>query len=364
MMNKVKKTLPFALDRSSDVRLSVQMANCLRKLIVEGVYAAGDILPTLHEFSKALNVSLRVPREALAILEKECYVFPRPRVGCEVLARNDKVWYGNVMFILPGDEGSYYADVFIGSIRRILAREGYRLEKINVPSVMDGTDALEDLSAALAVRPTLAIVLYGSAEVEKTLREKSVPFVTIADYSAKRKGSAGNIGFGRNRALGDFVKECVRKKVRKVTVIGFEGNEGEVDPSAPLAAEGIEAEKHNIPVEHGDGFLFRVQRAAFYKMKELLAKGIDTLYFFPDDFAAMGALHAIALLGEEKASNVKFVTWANKGFTPLYFLEPARLEMDPAAHGRKVASSLVEYLHKGILPKTEIGSVFIPGETF
>jgi DNA-binding LacI/PurR family transcriptional regulator len=361
--DQLKESIPFTLDRSSDMRLSVQMANSLRRLIVEGFYAAGDILPTLHEFADALGVSMRVPREAFAILEKEGCVFPRPRVGCEVLARNDKVWYGNVLFVLPADEGSYYADVFIGNIRRILAREGYRLEKTAVSGGKDSGHALDDLEAALSVRPTLAIVLYGSAAVEKTLREKSVPFVTVADYAGKRKGSIGNIGFGRDRALSDFVEECVRRKVRDVTVLGFAGNEGEVDPSSLLEEKKIRVRKHELEVEHGEGFLLGVQRAAFSKMRELLSEGRDTVYFFPDDFVALGALHAISLLGEEKAAAVKFATWSNKGFAPLYFLEPARLEMDPVAHGRTVGEAIVRYLQGGVLPKTEIGSVFLPGET-
>ena len=363
MNTKIQKSLPFTLDRSSDERLSVQMANSLRRLIVEGFYAAGEILPTLHEFSRALNVSLRVPREALAILEKECYVFPRPRVGCEVLARDDKVWYGNVMFILPGDEGSYYADVFIGTIRRALARNGFRLEKVSVSSGNMADASFEDLEAALSVRPTLAIVLYGSAQVEKILREKSVPFVTIADYSAKRKGSVGNIGFGRGRALGDFVSACVSNNVRNVTILGFEGNEGEVDPSSLLAEKGIAVQKHDISIEHGEGFLMSVQHAAFEKMRNLLVKENDTLYFFPDDFVAMGALHAISLLGEEKAAKIKFVTWANKGFTPLYFLNPTRLEMDPVAHAHTVADAVITYLRSRELPHVEIGSTFVSGET-
>lgn len=359
----MESAIPFSLDRSSGMRLSVQMANSLRRLIVEGFYAAGDVLPTLHEFAEALGVSLRVPREALAILEKECLVFPRPRVGCEVLAPGGKVWYGNVMFILPADEGSYYADVFIGAIRRILSREGYRMEKVAVGGGTDGSHALYDLEAALSVRPTLAIVLYGSAAVEKMLREKSVPFVTIADYAAKRKGAIGNIGFGRRRALPEFVADCVRRKVRDVTVLGFAGDEGEVDPSSLLAAKGIAVRKHALEVEHGEGFLYGAQRAAFMKMRELLAEGRETVYFFPDDFVALGALHAISLLGEKKAAAVKFVTWANKGFAPLYFRDPARLEMDPLAHGRTVGDALVTYLQDGALPNVEIGSVFIPGET-
>ncbi len=362
-MKKTKNPFPFTLDRSSDVKLSVQMANSIKRLIVGGAYAAGDILPTLHEFAQALGVSLRVPREAFEILEKECYVFSRPRVGCEVLSRNDKVWYGNVLFILPGDEGSYYADVFIGVIRRTLSLEGYRLEKTTVPVGATSVGSTEELEAALSVRPTLAIVLYGSPEVERTLRAKSVPFVTVADYAVKRKGSLGNIGFGRGRALDGFVGECVRRNVREVTILGFSGKEGEVDPSSLLAAKGIAVRRHELAVEHGEGFLMGVQRAAYQKMKALLAEGRETVYFFPDDFIALGALHAISLLGEEKAAAVRFATWSNKGFAPLYFHEPARLEMDPLAHGQAVADAVVAYLQNGVLPTVEIGSVFIPGET-
>jgi DNA-binding FadR family transcriptional regulator len=47
------------------------MTDSLRDAIESGYYQTGDRLPTIHEWTRALDVSIRVPKGAIANLVKE-----------------------------------------------------------------------------------------------------------------------------------------------------------------------------------------------------------------------------------------------------------------------------------------------------
>ena len=86
MQGKTVKKVPFAIDRKSTEGLSEQMTNSLRRAIVSGYYKSGDVLPTILQWSKILNVSIRVPEAAIATLVKEGLVTARKRFGCVVVS--------------------------------------------------------------------------------------------------------------------------------------------------------------------------------------------------------------------------------------------------------------------------------------
>ena len=61
--------IPFKVERSAAGSLSKQMTDGLREAIVSGHYKPGDVLPTILEWSKLLDVSIRVPEAAVAALQ-------------------------------------------------------------------------------------------------------------------------------------------------------------------------------------------------------------------------------------------------------------------------------------------------------
>ena len=80
---------PFQIDRNAKANLPEQVAEGFRKCMRSGRYKPGDVLPSRGEIARALGISVRVPREAMAILAAENFVRPRRGVGCTVLARGE-----------------------------------------------------------------------------------------------------------------------------------------------------------------------------------------------------------------------------------------------------------------------------------
>lgn len=79
-----KEELPFKVERSAAGSLSKQMTDGLREAIASDRYKAGDVLPTIVEWSKLLGVSIRVPEAAIAALVREGLVTAQKRIGCVV----------------------------------------------------------------------------------------------------------------------------------------------------------------------------------------------------------------------------------------------------------------------------------------
>ena len=115
--------VPFRIDRTRPRALVRQMTDGLRDAIVNGYYKPGDRLPTIHEWTHLLDVSIRVPEGALANLVKEGYVVTRPRQGCMVMPRDGRrVWRGHVLFIRPVVIGCRFRSREWSSTRRRRAR--------------------------------------------------------------------------------------------------------------------------------------------------------------------------------------------------------------------------------------------------
>ena len=97
------KEIPFRIDRSRPHSLVRQMTDSLRDAIESGYYRHGEQLPTIHEWTRALDVSIRVPEGAIANLSKEGLVVTRPRKGCMVLPQGRRTWRGPVLFVRLSD---------------------------------------------------------------------------------------------------------------------------------------------------------------------------------------------------------------------------------------------------------------------
>lgn len=63
--------IPFDVDRNGCNNLSDQVAEGFREAIRSGYYQPGDVLPSRAEIAHALGISVRIPREAMAILAAE-----------------------------------------------------------------------------------------------------------------------------------------------------------------------------------------------------------------------------------------------------------------------------------------------------
>ena len=88
------------------------------------------------------------------------------------------------------------------------------------------------------------------------------------------------------------------------------------------------------------------------------------VYFFGDDYLAMGAISALSFAGLRAPEDFRFATWMNKGNELAYPRELSRMEIDPIGAGAAVADAVLAYLKTGVYPSgIVVGPKWIHGET-
>lgn len=169
------KPVPFRIDRNQKTNLPEQVAEGFRQAIRSRYYRAGDVLPAREEIAAALGISVRIPREAIAILAKESYVCPRRGVGCTVLGAKEALWKGRVLIVQrEGCEGSYCNAMLVSELRRRLTRADYLCASVTVDQKRtSGNYDLSLLEEALRQPTDLVLVVFPTVQIVKFLEGRA-----------------------------------------------------------------------------------------------------------------------------------------------------------------------------------------------
>ena len=357
------KPPPFTVDRNCRTSLVDQVADGLRQAIVSGYYRPGGVLPSWQALSRALGVSLRIPREAIAKLADEGLVISRPFTGCTVLPRNATLWRGHVLVITSADnESSYSAAEMLGEIRKQLAQAGYLYTCVTVARKRSGVYDLSLIEPALRQSIDLAFLNPGSAEVSRRLEKAGIPHVMIGGRMTGGPHCVGRVRVSYDAAVSEFVRRCLKAGVRSVVQAAFDPDAMNAVPA--LRRAGIAAEQEIVRPQKGCAVLEAVERGA---MNALLPgnRPLPDLFLFADDFIAFGALTALLARGVRIPEDVRVVTWSNSGFGPVFPISLARIKWEPRIHGRTIALYLLEHLRKGNPPRDIVLSpVYVGGRSF
>lgn len=330
--------------------------------IAGGRIKAGTSLPTIHELAEASGLTFRVARGVVERLAKEGYVRSRPRVGTVVLPRDIRVQRGKVLLVLPDvDASSFHATQIADALRRRLSAAGYVFT-----TAVFSQDPMRDnafLDYELANAPDVVVVLYSMPHIRRHLREKGVRCIFVyGDEPAKNDGPW--IRFAADEAIAVFAEQCVRKGVRLVEQVRFDGNETP-DAAATLAAAGVTCSWKTISRWDVLGRYEGIKRASYEAFFDLPREKFPDVFLFWDDFVAQGALTAFIERRIEMPEDVKVVVMSNRGFGPVFAEPLTRIECDAAAAGEKVADFTLAMLAKGrIPPPPVISPQYVFGATF
>ena len=330
--------------------------------IAYGRIKAGERFPTIKELADAAGLTFRIARGVVEQLSREGYVRSRPRVGTVVLKRDVMTVRGRVLFVLPDvDACSYHVTMIADALRHRLGAVGYAFS--TVVFSQNERIGLSFLKHELVRTPDVAIVIYGTRQVRKCLREAGVKSVFIyGEPPAKDEGRW--IRFSAEEAIGNFVKHCARAAVKYVTQVRFEGNETP-DARAPLAEKGIKCSWMVIPRMDGLGRYEGIERSAYNVFMGLPRTAFPDVFLFWDDFVAQGALTAFLERSLRIPGDVKIVTLSNRGLGPVYSEALTRFECDATEAGEKVATYALSLLAKGRLPPPPvIEPHYVFGSTF
>ncbi len=362
--------IPFQLDRTKSESLVRQMTDNLRDAIETGFYKPGETLPTILEWTQALDVSIRVPVGALENLKRERLVVSRPRHGCVVMSQDRPSWRGRVLMVRPVSSHSRYISEQLTAVEEQLVKAGYLATTV----VVRGSDERFDFSmldAELRRTLNLVIVFGDQKPILRRVAGAGVPYVDYTEEDAAAgtpHGCAGHVTDSAAGAQMQFVAHCVRAGVKSVLVVG---KAGRADPVVAML-EGADMDVGQVAVdaEFGQDRAENLERETCRAMDGLFAsRGRDwlpDLIYCVDNYQATGALFSLLGHGVRIPEDVRFVTVKNRGNGPVMPKSIACILKDPAATGHAVGLAAVRYLRGGkfTLDADAIAPKYMEGDTF
>ena len=361
------KGIPFAIDRSRRGDLAAQIATGLRMAIDTGYYKAGDILPPVRDLAPMLDVSKGIVEQALALLREEGVISPRPRVGCVVLDRKDRLWKGHVVVVVPPGRGNPLDNMIHVTVRDSLIAAGYLTTSASVGESAPGKfDDFAILDTVLRQPTDLVVQIQGQECVARWLSRRGIPFVRLGLTDLKPQNCVGLVRRDDNLAMADFVAHCRETGVKSVTQISVFNR---FDVAEALAACGIEVRTIRVPKSMDFAIGYELSQWAMSLFRSRLAsrgaKWLPELIFSSDDHLTTGMVVAFYEAGIRIPEAVKLVTLANTGYGPVFSRPLTRMEYDGSAIGKTLTDCILSYLRTGDFPQNVVvGPRYVRGETF
>lgn len=360
----------FRVDRSSAKRLSDLVGEGLRKAILSGFYKAGDVLPARDRLAAHYGVSETVVRKALQGLMSENLLVSRPKIGCTVLKPKARKTFEKVLIAISEQSGSYALSVSEAMIESVLIRAGYCPYSVKLESQRDGSIDRELFRMALEHKPDFVVISCSELH-QKALRgiveRQGCPYLVIGDDRRSRQGEIADIGMSYVKPLEDVVEHCRRARVCNICQVDFGSDSPIMNIWNRLRTSEMFIERLSVDMRPVYANLEAIQRASAEAMQRRLKAGpLPDLLFFVDDYLTMGALPALLEKGVRIPEDVKVVTFANRGFGPVFTKPFARIEVDMRKRGKAIAEGLVAWFRTGVFPdiSEEGGPVYLPGDTF
>ena len=373
MRNSMHKTnradqLPFSIDRTRRDSLTDQLVAGFSSAIRCGIYRRGDQLPTLAEIARLAGVSQIVVRNAVGRLADTGLVVARQFHGIEVLGAGTPPRKGHVLIVTSERRDNYFTASVSAVLRETLTKAGYITTPVSAVRMGENTKAMDfsQLDAMLDLPIAMVIVLFDRWGIGGHI--VSLGKAPVVIFGSKPvPGAAGFIRFSCSLALTDFAAHCAARGVGRVTEVVV-GPNGSPIAVAALGSVGVACEVWKIPSADAEDAIEMVQRGTLEAFERRLANGTDwlpDLLFFPDDYAAAGALTSLAHYGVRIPDDVRLVTSTHTGNGPFYWEPLTRIEFDPHVAGRSVANFvLLALAGKSIPPEATIRANYHVGATF
>lgn len=354
------KPVPFRIDRNQKANLPEQVAEGFRQAIRSRYYRAGDVLPARGEIAAALGVSERIPREAISLLARESYVCPRRGVGCVVLGAKETLWRGRVLIVQrEGCEGSYCNAMLVSELRRRLMRANYLCSCVTIDLKRGGVNYdLSPVEEALRQPTDLVLAVFPTERIAAFL-DGRCDYLCFGGEGFKNRTIQNVVaGVARERLF----KQCRKCGVKRILFSGYGHYESEL---AAFRAAGFRVESLPVWPPNRIGYLEDIERKAMETFRTRFAKGKPRpdLVYFADDYIARGGLTALLSRGIRVPEDVRVVTFANKGFVPVFPVSLARIENDPVAVGICAAEVVVAKLEGRQPPDETARARFVLGDS-
>jgi len=348
------RNLPFSVDRKSAVKLPHQLADGLRRCVVDGIIAPGEKLPSAMSLASALGVSRRVSIEALRILAKDGIVSLRAKSRAVANTEVSHVKNHRILIIQQGGVIGNALSAFFDQLGIRLGEAGYSVTFASLPRV--GSRQRYDIArlrAALRIPYELVVCPYARNYMMSVVKSAGQPFAMVFGGVTSDKNCVGSIDIDTTGVYNAFAKHCARRRVRRVLVVEkWRGNGNGVVKA--LASVGIDAESWIVPAKICTFRGESIERSAFDAFSRRISSAgkswLPDVIYFTDDSACYGAMTAMLTQGVNVPEDVRVATLANRGTIRTYKTTLTRIEYDACTMGDIASGILLEYLRTGVFP--------------
>ena len=356
------------MDRGSRLPLSRQVADGIRSAIRSGHYKPGQVLPTRKEFAKALGVSERAPREAVAMLSAEGVVYTQRCLGCVVAEPGERRWLGRVLLVDSDYALGYYHAALFESFCRRMMDSGYTVTRITYSLQAELQMGLVLLQDALRQPYDFVLSLQTDRRIVSMIKGSGIRHLVFSRKKPTGVAGGENITIDIDEAMQTLVEQCSRRGVRSIVQVGVKGMDELLDLRGYITYTEITLTSWDIPVGREksgvENITYGVMQA-FLKRLLYDRKWLPDMFFFRDDFAAVGALTALLQAGVRVPEDVFVVTMSNRGNCPVFPKTLTRVEVDPEQNGIAYAERVLHAMSPiRFQPGGYIAYRFIPGDTF
>ena len=352
----MKRTiLPFAVDRTSRVKLPFQVADGLREAVRSGFYKPGDRLPSSRELKELLGTSIRAPMEALRMLAREGLITLREKTGAVVNASRTPLRNGRVLLVSIGGAQLPENAIRLERLRIKLKAAGYQV--VFQPIFREGPDETFDFSVLREElhRPVELVLVPGlEPELVSTVAESEHNFIVyMAMTDCRLTHCVGTVRDSRHEAVSAFVAHCRRAKVKTVGFVA-KWKDDFRDVRLALRRARIKVDEWFVRAPMGAGRIGALMQAAYELFDRRLGENgkdcLPELLYFTDDYVFQGALTAMLQHHVRIPRDVKVVSVANWGAVPPLGCGLARIEHNAYLSGDRIGDLAVAYLTTGKRP--------------
>ena len=361
----------FEIDKLIAKSLTKQICDGYRSAIADGRLAGGERFPTCLEICDLFGVSMIVSSAVVRSLGREGLIRSRPHTGSFVVPRDSTAWRGTVLFVNTGGTFSANVGILASTLRERFMASSFLFSSIDMPSRFIGKADVARLSAALASRPKLVVLLHARPQAVAAVAKAGVDYIVLYGDAklpvGKMPGACrGIIPCDYRSGFSDFAAHCKEAGIRSVLEVSFAKD----SPSAVSVLRRVGVKVSTLKIRETPDFRFsgHVRRAGLAAAEKLLSKGLNALpdlIYFADDYLAAGALISFARHGVRLPEDVRIVSLATKGFEPVWWQELTRIEWDWFAQGEDIARQIIGLLESrtgSIIAK--MSPAYIVGDTF
>ena len=344
-----------------------EISDAIRREMAEGLYRAGEPLPSVNALRKRFGVGEWTVRAVLHELRDEGLLSIAKHVGAIATDKAAFAWKGHIVFAHPSVSGSYYIHRFACRLANRLESAGWMTHQVFLDPDCEDTVDTSPLARHVAGGLDFAVVASEYWQFTNLFDRAGVPYIVIGGGARDFPNARAIVKSDTSECFGNLIASMKAQNLESILEIDFERR---MDRSfkLQLTAAGISVRRLMCIFDNGrDRYsLGDVTAGGRHVVAEFLANPKNRTHppdviLFDDDYLAAGGVSAILEAGLRIPEDIRVVAHSNRGNELALVQSLARIESDPVANANLVADYVMAVLagRRAAVPRPK--TRFVPG---